>query len=243
MDGHFVPNLTIGPPVVAAIRRHTDAYLDCHLMMTNPGDYLEAFAAGGRQPAAPSTSRSDGTAELIDAMRRLGLDAGLAVNPETAVRGLRALAGRDRPGPGDVRASRLRRSALHAGGHAEDRPGRRAGPPATVSTWPSRSTAASTPTPWCRSAEAGADTFVAGSAIFGHPDPGRPRPEPSERRPRPRCGRRAPIERRPVTAGPSSGQGGHRVRRGDGRHPRGPLRRGAGGGRSRRPDSRSSSGR
>ncbi|HLI24939.1 MAG TPA: ribulose-phosphate 3-epimerase, partial [Acidimicrobiales bacterium] len=43
MDGHFVPNLTIGPPVVKAIRRHTDLFLDCHLMMTNPGDYLEAF--------------------------------------------------------------------------------------------------------------------------------------------------------------------------------------------------------
>ena len=47
MDGHFVPNLTIGPPVVAAIRRHTDAYLDCHLMMSNPGEYLEAFATAG----------------------------------------------------------------------------------------------------------------------------------------------------------------------------------------------------
>ena len=47
MDGHFVPNLTIGPPVVAAIRRHTDAYLDCHLMMTNPGEYLDAFADAG----------------------------------------------------------------------------------------------------------------------------------------------------------------------------------------------------
>ena len=42
MDGHFVPNLTIGPPVVAAIDRHTDMTLDCHLMMTNPGEYLEA---------------------------------------------------------------------------------------------------------------------------------------------------------------------------------------------------------
>ena len=43
MDGHFVPNLTIGPPVVASLRKHTDLYLDCHLMMTNPGEYLEAL--------------------------------------------------------------------------------------------------------------------------------------------------------------------------------------------------------
>ena len=47
MDGHFVPNLTIGPPVVQALRRRTDLYLDCHLMMTNPGDYLEAFKRAG----------------------------------------------------------------------------------------------------------------------------------------------------------------------------------------------------
>src|ERR671914_1332778 len=47
MDGHFVPNLTIGPPVVKAIDRRTDLYLDCHLMMTNPGDYLEPFRKAG----------------------------------------------------------------------------------------------------------------------------------------------------------------------------------------------------
>ena len=47
MDGHFVPNLTIGPPIVRCIRGHTDLYLDCHLMMTNPGDFLEAFAKAG----------------------------------------------------------------------------------------------------------------------------------------------------------------------------------------------------
>src|SRR6478672_6091541 len=47
MDGHFVPNLTIGPPVVAAIDRHTDLYLDCHLMITNPAQYLPAFRKDG----------------------------------------------------------------------------------------------------------------------------------------------------------------------------------------------------
>ena len=57
MDGHFVPNLTIGPPVVAAINRHTDLTLDCHLMMTNPGTYLAAFRDAG-PTAARCTSRS-----------------------------------------------------------------------------------------------------------------------------------------------------------------------------------------
>src|ERR1700694_1916051 len=82
MDGHFVPNLTIGPPVVAAIRRHTDLYLDCHLMMTNPGDFLEAFANAGATGVSVHVE-CDATAALFAEMRKLGLDVGLAVNPDT----------------------------------------------------------------------------------------------------------------------------------------------------------------
>ena len=44
MDGHYVPNLSIGPPVVASLRKATSLYLDCHLMIANPGDLLDAFA-------------------------------------------------------------------------------------------------------------------------------------------------------------------------------------------------------
>ena len=47
MDGHFVPNLTLGPPVVKALRKHTDAFLDCHLMVSDPAQWVEAFAAAG----------------------------------------------------------------------------------------------------------------------------------------------------------------------------------------------------
>ena len=47
MDAHFVPNLTIGPPVVASLRRHTPLFFDCHLMMTEPGRYLKDFADAG----------------------------------------------------------------------------------------------------------------------------------------------------------------------------------------------------
>jgi ribulose-phosphate 3-epimerase len=82
MDAHFVPNLTIGPPVVASIRKRTDLYLDCHLMMTNPGDYLEAFKKAGADGCTVHVEIG-GTGELIDQMRDLGLDVGLAVNPET----------------------------------------------------------------------------------------------------------------------------------------------------------------
>ena len=81
MDGHFVPNLTIGPPVVASIRKHTDLYLDCHLMMTNPGDYLEAFRKAGANGCSVHVEVG-GTDALIEQMRSLGLDVGLAVNPD-----------------------------------------------------------------------------------------------------------------------------------------------------------------
>ena len=82
MDGHFVPNLTIGPPVVKAIDRHCDIYLDCHLMMDNPGQYLEAFKKAGADSCSIHVEIG-GTHELISQMRALGLDVGLAVNPET----------------------------------------------------------------------------------------------------------------------------------------------------------------
>jgi len=47
MDGHFVPNLTIGAPVIESLRKHTKAYLDCHLMVTNPLDYVEQLGKAG----------------------------------------------------------------------------------------------------------------------------------------------------------------------------------------------------
>jgi ribulose-phosphate 3-epimerase len=84
MDGHFVPNLTIGPPVVAAIRRHCDLYLDCHLMMTEPGRYLDAFRKAGADSCSVHVEVGH-TSELISQMRDLGLAVGLAVNPETPI--------------------------------------------------------------------------------------------------------------------------------------------------------------
>jgi ribulose-phosphate 3-epimerase len=82
MDGHFVPNLTIGPPVVAAINRHTDLELDCHLMMTNPGEFLEAFQRAGADGCTVHVEIG-GTEALIARMRDLGLRVGLAANPDT----------------------------------------------------------------------------------------------------------------------------------------------------------------
>ena len=82
MDGHFVPNLTIGPPVVESLRRHTGLYLDCHLMMTNPGQYLEAFRRAGADGCTVHIEVGD-TIALIDAARALGLRVGIAANPDT----------------------------------------------------------------------------------------------------------------------------------------------------------------
>src|SRR5439155_11899941 len=69
-------------PVVKAVRRHTDLYLDCHLMMDNPATLLEAFAKAGASGCTVH-AELDGVGELIEQTRALGLDAGLALNPDT----------------------------------------------------------------------------------------------------------------------------------------------------------------
>ncbi len=82
MDGHFVPNLTIGPPVIKSLRRHTDLYFDCHLMMSNPGEYLEAFKDAGADGCSVHLEAGN-TAALLDTMAQLHIDRGLVVNPDT----------------------------------------------------------------------------------------------------------------------------------------------------------------
>ncbi len=82
MDGHFVPNVTIGPPVVASLRRHTPLFFDCHLMMTEPGRYLKDFADAGADGCTVHVEIGN-TDELIAQMRGLGLRTGLALNPDT----------------------------------------------------------------------------------------------------------------------------------------------------------------
>nr|WP_272210756.1 ribulose-phosphate 3-epimerase [Marinicella sp. W31]MDC2876670.1 ribulose-phosphate 3-epimerase [Marinicella sp. W31] len=85
MDGHFVPNITFGPPVVKALRRHTDAIFDCHLMIAPADPYLEAFAKAGcdiitvHEEAGPHLHRS------LQTIRNLGKKAGVALNPATPV--------------------------------------------------------------------------------------------------------------------------------------------------------------
>jgi len=84
MDGHFVPNLTIGPPVVASLRRHTDRFLDCHLMVDRPDQLLGPLAEAGADGASVHVEVGDPT-PLVARMRELGLQAGLVVNPGTPI--------------------------------------------------------------------------------------------------------------------------------------------------------------
>ena len=83
MDGHFVPNLSIGPPVIQSLRRYSARFFDCHLMMSEPGRYLEAFAQAGGDGCTVHVEVG-GTAALINDARALGLRVGLAANPDTS---------------------------------------------------------------------------------------------------------------------------------------------------------------
>jgi ribulose-phosphate 3-epimerase len=84
MDGHFVPNLTIGPPVVRALRARTELFLDCHLMVDNPGVLLADFAKAGADRCIVHVEVGD-PQPLFDELRTLGVGVGLTLNPETPV--------------------------------------------------------------------------------------------------------------------------------------------------------------
>ncbi len=82
MDGHFVPNLTIGPPVIASLRSHSDLFFDTHLMITDPARYLEPFRDAGADGCTVHVEVGE-TEALCAQMRDLGLRVGLAANPDT----------------------------------------------------------------------------------------------------------------------------------------------------------------
>ncbi len=83
MDGHFVPNITIGIPVVRAIRRITHLPLDCHLMITSPERYVEAFAEAGADAISVHAEVSPHLHRTLQQIRSTGAAAGLVLNPLT----------------------------------------------------------------------------------------------------------------------------------------------------------------
>ncbi len=85
MDGHFVPNITIGPPVVRHIRTATEAYVDCHLMISEPDRYLEAFADAGANGITVHAEACTHLHRTLSRIRELGCVAGVSLNPATSL--------------------------------------------------------------------------------------------------------------------------------------------------------------
>jgi len=83
MDGHFVPNITIGPMIVEAARKSTTLQLDVHLMIDNPASFVESFARAGADIITIHTESDIHLFRTVDAIKSLGKKAGVALNPST----------------------------------------------------------------------------------------------------------------------------------------------------------------
>lgn len=84
MDGHFVPNITIGVPVVASIRKVTSLVLDVHLMIENPEKYIEAFAKAGADILTFHYEAVKDVSVIIKLIKSFGVKAGMSIKPKTA---------------------------------------------------------------------------------------------------------------------------------------------------------------
>ena len=166
MDGHFVPNLSFGVPVVRAIRRVTDLPLDVHLMLDNPQEYIRPFRDAGADVLTVHIEVVPDPTSILEEIRDLGAAAGLSLNPPTPIAALEPFANACdvilvmsvMPGFGGqkfdpVALDKLRRLReitearvlLSVDGGVNEE---------TIGA--------------C--AEAGADLLVAGTALLGHPD-------------------------------------------------------------------------
>ena len=166
MDGHFVPNLTVGVPVVKSLRRITKLPLDVHLMITDPDRYIEPFIDAGANLVSVHVEVLPHLHRTITQIKKLGARAGVVLNPSTPVSSIEEVAAEVdfvlvmsvNPGfggqvfiPGSVKKIRTIRALL-------DRAGNRA--PIEVDGGIDLTTVASV-------VEAGAEWLVAGHAIFG----------------------------------------------------------------------------
>jgi ribulose-phosphate 3-epimerase len=170
MDGHFVPNLTFGPPVVAALRPYTDHYLDCHLMVTDPEALLPALAEAGAGGVTMHVEALDDPVRALRAAAGLGMAPGLALRPGTPLQAVLphldavdlVLPMTVEPGFG---GQAFDDGVLPKIAAARDAIGR-AGRPVALQV-DGGVNAATLP----RCLDAGADVFVVGTAIFGADDP------------------------------------------------------------------------
>ena len=88
MDGHFVPNITIGPPVVAAIRPHTSLPLDVHLMIESPEKYIQQFAQAGADIITVHAEVCPHLHRMVESIKEAGCKAGVSLNPSTPLTAL-----------------------------------------------------------------------------------------------------------------------------------------------------------
>ena len=88
MDGHFVPNLSMGPPFVKSIRQYTDLPLDVHIMVTDPAYYVERFAEAGADSITFHIEATDEPLRLVGRLHELGLAAGVTLRPGTEAESL-----------------------------------------------------------------------------------------------------------------------------------------------------------
>jgi ribulose-phosphate 3-epimerase len=171
MDGHFVPNLTIGLPVVAALLKHAALPLDCHLMIADPDRWAPDYASAGARNVTIHAEAATAPVRTLRAIRAAGARAGLAVNPGTAVEPYADLLPEldlllvmtVEPGFGGQRFLDL---VLPKVRRARDLIARHGG-----EIWLQVDGGVTEETIG-RCAEAGADVFVSGTAVFGAQDPG-----------------------------------------------------------------------
>ncbi|HXS61831.1 MAG TPA: ribulose-phosphate 3-epimerase [Streptosporangiaceae bacterium] len=170
MDGHFVPNLTIGLPVVTALLKHTGMPLDCHLMISDPDRWAPEYAEAGAANVTIHVEAAAAPVRTLRMIRSAGARAGLAVNPGTAIEPYADLIGEVdmllvmtvEPGFGGQhfldlvlpKVARARQLIARHGGEI----------------WLQVDGGVSEETIE-RCAAAGADVFVAGTAVFGSQDP------------------------------------------------------------------------
>jgi ribulose-phosphate 3-epimerase len=170
MDGHFVPNITIGPPVVRSIRRVATVPLDVHLMITDPDEYIEAFAKAGAGMISVHVEAAEHLNRTVSYIKSFGLGAGVALNPATPVGSLEEIAPdvdyvlvmSVNPGFGGQSFLPRSESKVRAVRALLDRVG--SGAAIEIDGGIDHETIA-------RVVTAGADMIVAGSAVFHAPDP------------------------------------------------------------------------
>jgi ribulose-phosphate 3-epimerase len=170
MDGHFVPNITIGPPVVAALKRRAQVPLDVHLMIEDPDRYVEAFVRAGASMLTVHAEAAVHLHRTVHFIKSLGAKAGVALNPATPVIALEELAGDVdyvlvmTVNPGFGGQTFIPRSESKVRAMRELLRGAGSNAPIEVDGGIDTSTAP-------RIVAAGADILVAGHAIFGSADP------------------------------------------------------------------------